>query len=617
MKNLNKVLLVALTISSTISFGQIYTPGGGIAGATGSTFVGIGINPPTSKLHVFDLSSNGSVDFRTNYLYFGSGNNIISSALSGTFGNNNIISESKMSFDFGDQNFISNSGASFTAGTKNNIITSSNTSAFGLNNKFEKNEASGGIGEENVIVKSKRSTTFGYLNTIQNSTSVSAIGQGNTIASSDQSVILGEDNQIIDGCHGCAAIGGHNIVDGSGGAKYIFTLGAGLTNNIPGSVMIGTNSSGPTVFVAPNNRVGIAGNTTPAEALDVIGSIQSSDLAPGGQVCADANGKLYISGACGSGGSSDNLGNHAATMNLNMNCFEIDKPSNINFCNGIVFDEATVPGELIVQGGPVGIGVSPSSVGTSPLGSSAMLAVGGSIWASGFWYTSDERFKTNVKTLPNALETITKLNGYSYEYLTEQFPDYKFQEGETFGFLAQEVEKISPSLVQQGENGYYSVNYLGVIPILTEAIKEQQSILEVKNEQINSLSNQMESLERELSLVKDEISAICSNGCGTNIPSNNNGGTNVGTAKLDKNIPNPFSGQTTIGYFVPATAGNAYISITDLNGRELELHPLTNFGSNDQLIISANDKLISGIYLYNLIIDNELIDSKKMVISNH
>lgn len=614
MKNLKKVLLAALTISSSITYGQIYTPGAVIAGPSGSTFVGIGLSTPTSKLHVFDLSSTGSVDFRTNYLFFGTGNIITSSSLSGTFGNSNLIDESKMCFDFGDKNRILSSGTSFISGTANNIIASYNTSVFGHNNQFEKNIASGGMGEENTVINSKRSTAFGYMNTIQSSTSVSATGQSNVITESDESVALGEDNKVINGCHGCAAIGGHNTVDALGGSKYLFALGAGLTNNIPGSVMIGTN--GPTVFVAPNNRVGIAGNTTPAEALDVIGSIQSSDLAPGGQVCADANGKLYISGACGSGGGSDNLGNHAATMNLNMNCFEIDKPSNINFCNGIVFDEATVPGELIIQGGPLGIGVSPSSVGTSPLGSTAMLAVGGSIWASGFWYTSDERFKTNIKTLPNALETIKQFNGYSYEYLTEQFPDYKFQEGETYGFLAQEVEKISPSLVQQGENGYFSVNYLGVIPILTEAIKEQQTILDQKNEQIENLSDQMTNLERELSLIRDEMSTICTNGCGTTTPSGNNG-SNSGMAKLDTNVPNPFSGQTTIGYFVPATAGNAYISITDLNGRELELHQLTNFGSNDQLVISVNDKLVSGIYLYNLIIDNELIDSKKMVISSH
>ena len=55
------------------------------------------------------------------------------------------------------------------------------------------------------------------------------------------------------------------------------------------------------------------------------------------------------------------------------------------------------------------------------------------------------------------------------------------------GLLAQEVQKVFPELVKQSadEEGTLSVNYQGLIPVLINAIKEQQEQINVLKALIN------------------------------------------------------------------------------------------------------------------------------------
>ncbi|MDO9614982.1 MAG: tail fiber domain-containing protein [Bacteroidota bacterium] len=96
--------------------------------------------------------------------------------------------------------------------------------------------------------------------------------------------------------------------------------------------------------------------------------------------------------------------------------------------------------------------------------------------------TSDETVKTNIKTLENALGKITKLRGVRYDIIPEYFKvsDAKMkealvQEGKNqIGFLAQELKEVFPETVYlDPSNDLYSVNYIQLIPVLVESIKEQ------------------------------------------------------------------------------------------------------------------------------------------------
>ena len=111
------------------------------------------------------------------------------------------------------------------------------------------------------------------------------------------------------------------------------------------------------------------------------------------------------------------------------------------------------------------------------------LSVLGSIWANGTTYNSDIRFKKSITPIENALKTILDLKGVNYYWKKETFPKKNFSEKLQFGLIAQEVEKIIPEIINSDEEGYKSIDYNALVPILIEAIKDQQAqINELKRE---------------------------------------------------------------------------------------------------------------------------------------
>lgn len=96
---------------------------------------------------------------------------------------------------------------------------------------------------------------------------------------------------------------------------------------------------------------------------------------------------------------------------------------------------------------------------------------------------SDARYKTHVKTLPNALATVLRLRGVSFDWKRDAYKDMHFGRGRQMGFIAQEIEQVLPELVSTNHDGYRSVDYMHVVPILVEAIKQQQKQITILQEQ--------------------------------------------------------------------------------------------------------------------------------------
>ena len=82
--------------------------------------------------------------------------------------------------------------------------------------------------------------------------------------------------------------------------------------------------------------------------------------------------------------------------------------------------------------------------------------------------TSDERLKTNIKTFDNALDKILHCRGVFFNYNSNITNNNKT----SIGVIAQEIENIIPDVVETTQDGYKNVNYLGLIGVLIEAIKE-------------------------------------------------------------------------------------------------------------------------------------------------
>ena len=86
--------------------------------------------------------------------------------------------------------------------------------------------------------------------------------------------------------------------------------------------------------------------------------------------------------------------------------------------------------------------------------------------------TSDMRFKTNITPISGALDKITQIGGYEFDWVPNQ--EYHGFEGHDVGVIAQEIEKVLPEVVKERDSGYKAVKYEKILPLLIQAIKEQQ-----------------------------------------------------------------------------------------------------------------------------------------------
>ena len=91
---------------------------------------------------------------------------------------------------------------------------------------------------------------------------------------------------------------------------------------------------------------------------------------------------------------------------------------------------------------------------------------------------------------------------------------FSFSKDEQIGFIAQEIEKIYPQVVLTDKNGYKSIDYSKLTPILVEAIKEQQKIiqeLQAENAQIKAENAQTKSevkaLAEKMNILINTLSA--------------------------------------------------------------------------------------------------------------
>jgi hypothetical protein len=233
-------------------------------------------------------------------------------------------------------------------------------------------------------------------------------------------------------------------------------------------------------------------------------------------------------------------------------------------------------------------GASPTDVcNNDELNGVALEVNGTGTITSGMWSSSDLRFKENIVKIGNTKEIIKNLNPVSYQFKVDEFKDKNFLPGTTYGFIAQELIQVLPNSVRQERDGYYSINYTTIIPVLTAAIKEQQDQIEKQQKEIEALKNTSSKSNITPSLDKE--------------------------SKLFQNNPNPFDATTTISYYLDEMTVNAALYIYDLNGKQIKKYDLNSKGQGS-LKISSED-LASGMYIYTLIADGKEIDSKRMILT--
>jgi len=223
--------------------------------------------------------------------------------------------------------------------------------------------------------------------------------------------------------------------------------------------------------------------------------------------------------------------------------------------------------------------------------------------------TSDFRYKQNIADLRQAvINKLYLLNPVEYNY-KQRYNEHTDAEGNRvqvgefdeesqifqkkhYGLIAQELREIYPNLVYEDGDGYLSVDYVGIIPLLISSVKE--------------LNEKIDALERMLNF----------NAAPQNAPAKapqQQETTGETVAALYQNTPNPFNENTEIAFYLPQSVTNAMLCVYDMNGKQLSQNIITQRGSS--VFVVNGNQYGAGMYLYSLIADNQLIDTKRMILT--
>ncbi len=251
----------------------------------------------------------------------------------------------------------------------------------------------------------------------------------------------------------------------------------------------------------------------PTEKLSIVGRIKMNDPSKGlGKVLtSDANGvgTWQTVGAAASGWTSTGSNLHNTSLG-NIGIGTSTTNGKLQFANVgnnrlIVLNEEANndhqyygfginPGTLRYQVGTSGNHIFYANINGVTSKELFKIASNGNITAAGVInFTSDKRLKKNITQLENVRPKLSLLNGYNYNWKDKTSSDRR-----QIGLLAQEVEKIYPELVETNENGFKSVNYIGLIPVLLEGIKDLQKQIDDKNVDIYQLKAEFRELKNQI-----------------------------------------------------------------------------------------------------------------------
>ncbi len=259
---------------------------------------------------------------------------------------------------------------------------------------------------------------------------------------------------------------------------------------------------------------------------------------------------------------------------------------------------------------------------TIEIGNSSVSWIGGQV----IWSTySDKRIKDNIQSNVPGLEFINKLNPVTYNLNIHRENEiceinndadwegkYDIEKIVQTGFIAQEVEqaakmcnyKFSGVQPPSGNAKLYSIQYAAFVVPLVKAVQElDKTTIELKkqNEELRELNELIisvlseEQQQKLNSLRKEKL-----------IPEDESGGL------LFQNNPNPFTDKTVIKFYIPVKAHQAVIKIYNADGKEINTYSITSKGKG-QIEINGNT-LAAGTYSYVLIVDQNIVDSRQMVL---
>lgn len=402
------------------------------------------------------------------------------------------------------------------------------------------------------------------------------------------------------------------------------------TNNLGFGIGIAAEAAGPNeqnagVTGRASNGSGNFGGYFAAEAPYISGAQNANNTAVSG---IGRNGNSNTGGsfwAYGTGNASRNMGIYAGAEGSNLENLagHFIASSNTGDNYGIRAYAANGTNNYAIFATSL-----PSSGNNPPTGPNYAGYFNGDVLRTGTDnFTSDLNLKKEIQAIQNGISTVAQLNPVTFEFKQEEYPSIGLSGGTNYGFIAQEVEKILPDLVREEHHPaqydkegnlvhealkFKSMNYQGIIPVLTKAIQEQ-------NELINDLNSRLSQLENCLSRILPSLCQINHGEIRENSIDKQQFLENImnvelsgqETVILNQNIPNPFAESTMITYNIPENVKSAQLHFYDALGKLIKTVDLTSRGSGYIHVFGAD--LATGAYTYALVADGQIVSTRKMV----
>ncbi len=252
-------------------------------------------------------------------------------------------------------------------------------------------------------------------------------------------------------------------------------------------------------------------------------------------------------------------------------------------------------------------------------GSSTKFVIFGSAVASGGnWQASDRRLKREVREIGDALKIVQNLRGVKYSYQSDAYPTLGLSDKQEYGFIAQEVEEVMPEAVRDAEINesqdveFKVMQYTQIIPVLTEAIKEQQVIIDDQEDRLIEQYEINANYEKLIANLEARLSALEENAQGGKRASINRAVKTAEGISLRQNFPNPFNGETVVEYTIPVDMKAASLTVYDLTGKQ-QLNSIELAPGSGEITLNA-ESLAPGVYFYTIEQYNQTLARQKMIV---